>query len=483
MDAATLLKLNRADEATQQARLDAVNGKNVIWISPFGNHCVWSDYGRKFYYGTLREMGINLWMVLDPTFENTQCIIDGMTQDGYMEKGGIIWANIRDQSVSVESCYEAVKKLEEEKGIKFGAVFGTGDHIQALVGGLAERLGLPSNPRTSYDCARDKFRSRDMCYAAGIAAPKYAICKNREQLPSIISDLELPFVMKPQSGAGSLGVYKCATEVEVYEAFDKITKELTESETLAAYAGYGQVHVLCEQYIDGDEFDVDLLFNDGECVYSSVTDNWPTFEPYFLENGANTPTAFPHLRQSLIDYAISVVKALKFHMGAFHVEVKYSYRWNTPMLIELNPRVGGECIRPFNKAVYGVDLLVNNILAAFGVPINPPRSETPQCGNVLYAVCADKTGVLMNDRFLDHIKGHPTVFDCEVCCKPGDKIRGLDTGIPMWVGKFQLSTDNVEDSIALAKEMIKSINLPIQKEAEKVQAEVAAAEVAELVTA
>ncbi len=32
------------------------------------------------------------------------------------------------------------------------------------------------------------------------------------------------------------------------------------------------------QYLDGDEVDVDLIFDNGKPVYGAVTDNWPTGE-------------------------------------------------------------------------------------------------------------------------------------------------------------------------------------------------------------
>lgn len=37
---------------------------------------------------------------------------------------------------------------------------------------------------------------------------------------------------------------------------------------------------MVEQYLDGDEVDVDLVLSDGQPVYTAITDNWPTMEPY-----------------------------------------------------------------------------------------------------------------------------------------------------------------------------------------------------------
>jgi hypothetical protein len=37
---------------------------------------------------------------------------------------------------------------------------------------------------------------------------------------------------------------------------------------------YVAIEFMMEQYLDGPEVDVDLVFNDGEVVYGGVTDNW-----------------------------------------------------------------------------------------------------------------------------------------------------------------------------------------------------------------
>ena len=45
-----------------------------------------------------------------------------------------------------------------------------------------------------------------------------------------------------------------------------------------------------EQYLDGDEVDVDMILSDGKVTYAKVTDNLPTLEPWFNETGAVTPS-------------------------------------------------------------------------------------------------------------------------------------------------------------------------------------------------
>ena len=78
----------------------------------------------------------------------------------------------------------------------------------------------------------------------------------------------------------------------------------------------------------------------GKAVYSEVTDNWPTIEPYFQEVGANSPSVLTRAQQDeLIKLSIDATLSLGFTMGVFHVESKYTS--HGARLIEVNCRMGG----------------------------------------------------------------------------------------------------------------------------------------------
>merc|ERR1711972_280128 len=55
--------------------------------------------------------------------------------------------------------------------------------------------------------------------------------------------------------------------------------------------------ILMEQYLDGVEVDVDVVFSGGEWRYAAVTDNGPTMEPYFNETWGVCPSLLPSSQQ------------------------------------------------------------------------------------------------------------------------------------------------------------------------------------------
>ncbi len=127
--------------------------------------------------------------------------------------------------------------------------------------------------------------------------------------------------------------------------------------------------MMMEQYLDGAEVDVDVVLSEGVAVYSEVTDNWPTIEPYFQEVGANCPSQLTPVQQAeLVELSVAATLSLGaprlrgcmfvcacvcfalltrvgvcvwgagFTCGVFHVESKYTT--HGARLIEVNCRMG-----------------------------------------------------------------------------------------------------------------------------------------------
>lgn len=72
---------------------------------------------------------------------------------------------------------------------------------------------------------------------------------------------------------------------------------------------------MLEEYLDGPEVDVDLVFSEGQAVYGAITDNWPTVEPYFNETGSNCPSILPtKQQQELMELAVQATQCLGFKL-------------------------------------------------------------------------------------------------------------------------------------------------------------------------
>ena len=157
--------------------------------------------------------------------------------------------------------------------------------------------------------------------------------------------------------------------------------------------------IMMEGYMDGPEVDVDMVFSGGEPVYANVVDNWPTFEPWFQETGTNVPSMLPEAQQQeLIHMATVSVKALGLTDGVQHVELKYTS--SGARLIEVNPRMGGKCVRDENLLSTGVDMVVEHLICAVGLQAAPPVPATPLNYIGEYSINAPRSGILADHEFL-----------------------------------------------------------------------------------
>jgi biotin carboxylase len=168
-----------------------------------------------------------------------------------------------------------------------------------------------------------------------------------------------------------------------------IRRELAQTKIVDLRAGND---LLLEQYLDGVEFDVDLVIEDSEPVFSSVSQNWPTAEPSFQETGLHCPPdhgARPVRR--LVDLSVQTVQALGFSHGVLHVEGKCTTEG--PRIVEVNARMGGGRIHQIVEAVWGVDLIEAHTRSSLGLPPAVAPSRKPRCAVVNALVHAPATGV------------------------------------------------------------------------------------------
>eukprot|EP01134_Creolimax_fragrantissima_P001049 CFRG1049T1 len=443
-----------------------ISGKKILWLTAYYTH---------ESYGSVRELMLNvkgynarLWVVFHDSPENVS-LSHLMAEDGLLEDGGSIFCNMNDNDNASDNVHKAVV----ETGIEFDGVFSPHEGAMTLIGELCDHMNLPGNSADAYYKARDKKLGREACVAAGVPSPRFEEIKKREDIPDVVSRVGLPLVMKPSSGAGSDGVFKCSDVEEVYSNYDKVIKEIEENDTFKINAGL-TISLIVEEYIDGDEFDIDVLMWDGECVYVNIIDNWPTMEPTFLEIGSNCPTVYPSKPvKQLHDYSIDCVRAMGFKQGCFHVECKYSRKEHrlqkdadgdvlgTPLLIEVNARMGGGRTHLFHKEVYHIDLFEYFFLTHCGVPIAPKPCDPPATYLADYEFCAEITGIIAHDKFLDGVKEDPNVVLAKTYHPPGTRVKGCDSGVPEWCGLILVKGDSAEEVVKNTRALGDSVMIPI----------------------
>ena len=235
---------------------------------------------------------------------------------------------------------------------------------------LARSLKLPGPPPEATEKARSKALTRRAMRHHGLPGPAMRCVRRRKDLRRAAEVVGFPAVLKPESGAASVGVKKVSNFEELEVAFQEWSQEqkawVVRNGNLVRRDGEDggeqlNGRLVLEAYLDGEEADVDVIMSEGTWVYAAVSDNGPTLEPYFNETWAVSPSLLPlHKQLELRDMTVQSVQALGFSDGIFHVELKYTSQG--ARLVEVNARMGGGPVWATNLRIWGVDLVGEPLL-------------------------------------------------------------------------------------------------------------------------
>lgn len=268
---------------------------------------------------------------------------------------------------------EALAKVADYlKDHKIDGVITFWEDDVLLTAKIVEKYHLVGIPYSVAVRARNKLAFRTFCEQEKLPTPKAVKVEDFDHLVEATKDFHFPVVIKPAFGASSAYVIKVEKPEELPQIARYIHKSLSTEIESSLTDG---TTMFVEEYIDGDEVDLDILLQNGKFKYCSITDNFPTVEPFFIETGESTPTILPqHAQQQLVSMAELVLEKLGVMNACVHFEAKYTDKG--PMPIEVNLRMGGDNMHLFNKVAWHVDLIDQAVKIALGIYI--PMINKPE---------------------------------------------------------------------------------------------------------
>lgn len=409
--------------------------------------------GKRFVFERARQLGVKTVIIEHPD-SWARTLVD----EGLIAKFIPIDMS-QDAEAVFKQSVEAIQNLgQDPKTLDADGVVTFCELSVPVVARLCEVLGLPGHSPLAVDKARDKHWARAEMKKAGMPSPKNILIKSASELKTAASTVGFPAVLKPISGAASLGVKKVTAQTDLESSYAEIIDELSRlvvsSGALQQDDGSGRgvkaekamdCTILMEQYLDGSEVDVDVVMSNGEWPYAAVSDNGPTLEPYFNETWALCPSLLPSNQQKeLKDLAVATLKCLGFQDGVFHVECKYTS--HGPHLIEVNARMGGGQVHETNLRVWGVDLVEETLFSAAGIPSRPfiPGKDPPG-GAVAYCdINAERSGTLQNLDFLAPLRKKDGVVWARPYVQAGSHVVGPQDGLPTWIAEIVVQKSNAK---------------------------------------
>jgi len=244
-----------------------------------------------------------------------------------------------------------------------------------LASKIRDHYGLVGIPFEVARVARDKHLFRAFCADNGLPTPGHALIEFGQDVAESVKDMHFPMVVKPVYGTSSAYVVRVDNVRELEETADYLRKNIS---THVESALAASTAIMAEEYIDGNEVDIDILLQNGKIKFWSMSDNDATREPFFVETGQCIPSRLsPSQQAELVDVAEEILERLGVENGCIHFEAKYGSRG--PMPIEINLRMGGDEVYYFVKTAWGVDLVANAARIMLGQYIRPiAKPERPK---------------------------------------------------------------------------------------------------------
>jgi biotin carboxylase len=210
---------------------------------------------------------------------------------------------------------------------------------------LREHLRVPGMGDTIVRYFRDKLAMRMKAREAGIAVPEFVHVLHHGVIQGFMNRVAPPWVLKPRSMAGAIGIRKIHNQEEFWPAIDAL--------------GDMQSHYLLEQFVPGDVFHVDTIMVDNKPVFAiasaygkppmEVAHQGDVFTTRILERDSA-------IAKDLLRTNQAVLAGLGLLRGVSHTEFIRGNADGRIYFLETSARVGGAHIAELVEAASGLNL-------------------------------------------------------------------------------------------------------------------------------
>jgi biotin carboxylase len=249
----------------------------------------------------------------------------------------------------------AVVAVARELGVR-GVATAASDVAVPAVSAVVEALGLVGLSSAVSERCRDKLQAFEAVRSAGLAVPETRGVTDCAQARAAIAELGgYPVVIKPRSGGGGRGV-------SVVHDLSELSSAFTRAEM--SYVGLGAGGVLVQEWVDGRSLGAEVFLVGSEPRALFVLDD--QFEPGFVSPvGHSLP---PQIDEAMAAEVARTVTAFGKALGLTDGGVNFDLRVvaGRTVLIEVNPRLGGNSITDLIRSAYGADMARAAVLCALG---------------------------------------------------------------------------------------------------------------------
>ena len=249
----------------------------------------------------------------------------------------------KDRKWDVQQTIHSISYLARTRNIE--RLVPLDDFDLEIAATLREHLRIPGMGETTTRYFRDKLSMRMKAEEAKLSIPDFVSIVNYDKIREFMERVPAPWVLKPRSMAGAIGIKKVYSAEELWR--------------LLAELGDEQSFYLLERFVPGDIFHVDSIVYERDVLFATasgygrppleVSHNGGIFTTKLLERG--TP-----LERGLLELNRQVLQALGLLRGVSHTEFIRGHNDGKLYFLETSARVGGAHIADLLEAATGVNM-------------------------------------------------------------------------------------------------------------------------------
>lgn len=223
------------------------------------------------------------------------------------------------------------------------AIVPLDDYDVETAAALREHLRLPGLGETGARYFRDKLAMRTQASAAGIPVPPFTPVFSYDRLRDYMARVPPPWVLKPRSEAGAMGIKKLYDAEAVWRWLDRLGDE--------------QSFFHLEQFIPGEIYHVDSLVYDRRILFAQPHKYARPPMTVAHEGGVFVSRTLPDGEEAraILDLNARLLAAFELERGATHAEFIRGADGQYYFL-EVAARVGGANIEQLVESASGLNL-------------------------------------------------------------------------------------------------------------------------------
>jgi len=237
---------------------------------------------------------------------------------------------------------------------------------------LREHMRVPGMGDTTARYFRDKLAMRTNARSEGVAVPEFIHVLNHGALHQFMQRVPPPWVLKPRSMAGSMGIKKIHSEDEFWTTVNPL--------------GDQQSFYLLEQFVPGEIYHVDSIFYECDKVFS-IASRYGRPPMEVSQQGdifttATLPLGSPEA-QPIIELNERVMNAFGMVRGVTHSEFIRGREDGKLYFLETSARVGGAHIVDLIEVATGINMWAEWAkveIAGGKTPYQPPVPREDSAG-------------------------------------------------------------------------------------------------------